>query len=246
MISVIMGVHAVDDYLLDAIESVLKQTLKDIEVVIVANGSQCEIISNFINSNVKDDRVFIYKSKIPQLAHALNIAIDNAKYDYIARMDSDDISDPNRLEKQLAFMVENDLDMVGTDAILIDKNANEIGSRITPKGDLIDLKIKYKNCFIHPSVLYKKSTILSLRGYNSGFNSEDYDLWLRMRRAGVRWDNMPEFLLKYRIHSQASQRQLLGYAECTGYALREFVIEKNLSKLFAVFYFLIKSFFRAK
>ena len=91
----------------------------------------------------------------------------------------------------------------------------------------------------------KKSFLLKVRGYNAGYNSEDYDLWLRMRRAGVSWDNMDEILLDYRIHESASQGRLLGYAEVSGYILREFLLAKTLSNFIGVFINIGKALFKA-
>lgn len=246
MISVIMGVHVVDDYLLNAINSILHQSFSEIELLVVANGKDCHIIEQYINSNIKDDRLVILKSKIPQLAYSLNLAIDNAKYKYIARMDSDDISYPDRLRRQLNYLLENNLDMVGSNVRLIDESGNSIGSRIAPKGRAINKKIPFGSTFIHPSCMYKKDLIIKARGYNSGFNSEDYDLWLRLKRLNISWDNMNEILLDYRIHTKASQRALIGYAESAGYAMREFILRKSLTNFIAIFYHLLKSFIRSK
>lgn len=234
MISVVMGVSSLDDYLDSAINSILNQTYHDFEFLIVANGANSEAIANYIERNFNDHRIVIVRSKIPQLAHALNIGLDRARYDYIARMDADDISESERLKKQLDFLIKHDLDLVGTAVTLIDATGEIIGVRDAKNGKNINFWLDFKSCFIHPSVLYKKNTVINARGYNSGFNSEDYDLWLRMRRSGVRWENMSERLLKYRIHSAASQRRLLGYAEVAGYSLREFLLKKSIKNFCAI------------
>lgn len=245
MISVVMGVHVLDVFLDQAVESILKQDVQDFELVIVANGpSNQNIYQYLIDKYSHDCRVVILKSSIGQLAHALNMAIDHARYEYIARMDSDDIAHENRLKTQLSYMKKHNLDVLGTDVNLIDELNNIIGYRKLPNTNDINKNIGFKSCFVHPSVLMRKSSILKVRGYNSGFNSEDYDLWLRLRRHGVRWDNLNIPLLDYRIHSGASQRRLLGYAECTGYAVREFVLNKNLINFIAIFLHLFKSIVR--
>ena len=91
----------------------------------------------------------------------------------------------------------------------------------------------------------KKDLIIKARGYNSGLNSEDYDLWLRLKSLNISWDNMNEILLDYRIHNKASQRALIGYAESAGYAMREFILRKSLTNFIAIFYHLLKSFIRS-
>ena len=247
MISVIMGVNKNDKYLPQAIDSILAQSFKDFEFIIVANGFSCEdIASRILESYPNEKRLKIIKSYIGQLAHALNLGVDNACFDYIARMDSDDIAWSNRLEKQFVYLRNNDLDMVGCDLRLIDEVGNYLSSRIYPKGKEIDRCLSFKNCFAHNTIFIKKSAVLMAQGYNSGFNSEDYDLWLRLRRHGVKWDNMNEALVDYRIHEGSSQRRLLGYAESTALAVREFILDKKFSNFLAIGYHFLKSVFRPR
>lgn len=245
MISVVMGIHRFDDYVKDAINSILNQTFKDFEFIIVANGSEAQnVISLIQNLFPNENRIIYLATQIGQLAHALNIGIDAAKYDYIARMDADDISHPERLEKQYQYLIDNNLDMIGSDINLIDENGKHLGFREYPKGTEISKKIIFKSCFCHPSILMKKSIFFKTRGYNAGFNSEDYDLWLRMNRIGVKWDNVNESLLDYRIHSLASQGRLLGYAEVAGYSLREFILNKSVIGMCSVVINFIKALVR--
>ena len=136
--------------------------------------------------------------------------------------------------------------MVGSNLELINEEGVKIGTRLLPRGCRINNLLPYKNCFAHNTILVKKDILIQARGYNSGFNSEDYDLWLRLKRTGVRWDNMPEPLLQYRIHSQASQRKLLGYAEAAGYSLREFILKKSFKNFLAVLFNLGKSIVRSR
>lgn len=243
MISVLMGAHRFDEYTEKAIDSIFSQTLAELELIVIANGKFRDDVENkIVNLYGSEPRLRIIKSEVGQLSHALNIGIDNAFYEYIARMDSDDVAWPERLEVQLKYIREKGLDLVGSAARLIDKNDEVIGVRHAIKGASIDARLPFKNPFIHPSILVKKSALLRGRGYSGGFNSEDSDLWLRLKREGVKWDNIPETLLDYRIHDMASQGNILGYAEDAGYALREFLIKKNMRNLSAVFYKSAKAF----
>lgn len=123
MISVLMGVHRLDEYVYPAIESILEQRDIDLELIIVANGDDFLSIEKELKDKYKNHpKVNILSTPIGQLAHALNIGLSNAKYDYIARMDSDDISHPHRLSKQIKYLKEKDLDLVGTNVNLIDKD----------------------------------------------------------------------------------------------------------------------------
>ena len=174
MISVVMGVNRYDEYVTRAIDSILAQSFKDFEFIIVANGSSCEEIeSRILGIYPNEKRLKIITSHIAQLAHALNLGVDIMRYDYIARMDADDFAWESRLEKQFFYLKENDLDMVGCDLRLIDNVGDCLGTRIYPKGGAINKYLSFKNCFAHNTVLIKKSAVLKARGYNAGFNSED-------------------------------------------------------------------------
>jgi len=245
MISVLMGLHRFDRYVFQAIDSVLAQKYVCLELIIVLNGKDASCIAKKIRNNYLDEqRIRLVETPIAQLAHALNVALSHARYDYVARMDADDVSHPDRLKRQLDYLTSNKLDLVGAAARLIDEEGREIGARKPPSRDKINKLLPYKNCFIHPTIMAKRELLLEVGGYNSGFNSEDFDLWLRLRRrGGVCWDNMELCLLDYRIHDGTAQRKLLGYAEMSGLMLREFILTKSMIFFFAIWASIIKSFF---
>ena len=247
MISVLMATNNCNDYLKKAVRSILDQSFEDFELLVVANGPDAKDIENFLLENFSEEkRLVIIKSDIPQLAYALNVGIEHAKFDYVARMDADDIAHPERLKLQLEYLLNNDLDVVGTDIRIINQSEEVTGYKVLPKGSSINKYLRFKNVFVHPSTLIRKSMLIKVRGYNAGFNSEDYDLWLRLKRIGVRWDNMPETLLDYRMHPGASQRRLLGYAETSGALLREFLLHKSIVNAAAVFFSILKTLFKAR
>ncbi|WP_333988074.1 glycosyltransferase [Providencia huaxiensis] len=246
-ISIIMACNSMDNYFLSAINSMLNQTYKNIELILVVNGSLAADIENYILANIDDERLHVIVSPIAQLSSSLNLALIHSKGDLIARMDCDDISLPERLEEQVKYLYDKKLDLVGCDLTLIDEQGNVIGERKYPKGAKIKSSLPFKNPFAHNTILVKKKTLIEARGYNSGFNSEDYDLWFRLARSSnVAWDNMDVKLVEYRIHSAASQRKLLGYAESSALAMREFILQKSCINFIAVLYHVMKSFFRVK
>lgn len=235
MISVLMGVHKVYRFVYPAIDSMLAQEDVELELVIVANGPEADTVAETIREHYGNDaRIRIFESPVGQLAHALNIAVSHARYDYIARMDADCISQPDRLKRQLAFLRETGKDLIGCGARYIDEHDNVIGQEVRPRGAAIARKLPFKNTLIHPTILTRRQVILDARGYSGGFSSEDRDLWLRLRCKAISWDNMPELLLDYRIHSDSAQGQLLARAEVAGYMMREFVLSKNPVWLVAV------------
>lgn len=245
-ISVLLATNCIDDYLKQAISSITQQTFSDIELIIITNGTDASKITEYIRAEFSDDRITVIETPIGQLAHALNLALMWAKGEYIARMDADDIATPNRLEKQLDFLVSNNLDLVGCDLILIDESGHEIGTRVYPKGAAINRRLPFSNPFAHNTILAKKEVLIRARGYNAGFNTEDYDLWLRLGRERIRWNNMSDQLVHYRIHLNSSQRRLLGYAEATGLAMREFLLNRSLTTFSALAVHFVKTFIRAK
>lgn len=247
LVSVLMCLNRIDEYTYDAIESIINQTMKEIEIILIVNGSEFEKINNVLLDKYKDEeRMKLIAVPVGQLAFSLNVALSNATSDLIARMDTDDISSLERLQKQYNYLKNNELDFVGCDINLINEFGHQIGQRKLPKGSEIDKKLPFLNPFVHGSVMAKRSVFLAARGYNSGFNSEDYDLWLRLHRQGIKWDNMSEFLLSYRIHSAATQRRLLGYAEATGLSVREFILNKSIINFVAILVHFSKSIFRSR
>lgn len=247
MISVLMAVNSFNDYLKLALQSIIDQTFYEFEIVLVANGPACNEIEEFVKLNFPDEhRLQVVKSIIPQLAYALNLGIDHARYEYIARMDADDIAHPERLERQLDHLLKNDLDVLGTAVNIIDSQGEVIGFRSLPMQKNINKMLPFKNMFVHPSTMIRKDILIKVRGYNAGFNSEDYDLWLRLKRLGVKWDNMPDILLDYRVHPGASQGRLLGYAETSGAMLREFLLSKTFVNASSVVVSVLKALFKAR
>ncbi|PNO58701.1 glycosyl transferase [Aeromonas caviae] len=245
IISVLLAANKLDDYIWLAISSILEQKDISFELILIANGIDCEIVSaEFSRRYGTLDNVVILKTSIPQLAYALNLGISIARADIIARMDADDISLPKRLAIQYSYMNAHGLDLVGSDVFIIDVLGSVQCQRVYPRAQMIDRLLPFKNCFCHPSVMCKKSLLYQVRGYNAGFNSEDYDLWLRLMRVGVRWDNIDKPLLYYRVHQSSAQGTRLAYAECLALSVREFFINKSLVRFLAMCSHVVRFFYK--
>ncbi len=182
-VSVVMSVYNGQKFLNEAIESILSQTFKAFEFIIVDDGStdnSLEIIKSYAKI---DKRIRIIKNKKNLgLTKSLNKALSAAKAKYIARQDSDDVSLPERLEKQYCFLeTHKSYGLVGTGAIIIDSKARPIKKSFIIKNNaFIKLYLRLGNCFFHGSVMFRKSLFLKLRGYNEFFKrSQDYELWTR-------------------------------------------------------------------
>ena len=235
-----MATDRLSKYLDASIQSLLNQTYQNIEIIFICNGKNSDNVYNHISTQFKDPRLKLFKTPIRQLAHSLNLGLSLAKGNIIARMDSDDISVSNRLQLQYEYLINNNLEFVGAFLELINSDGEYIGRRKYPIGDSISNNIYSTNPFAHNTIVCFKNVLIENRGYLGGFNTEDYDMWLRLKNKNIRWDNLPLFLVKYRIHDESSQKSILSYSESSSHIYREFLLDPSALK----FYYLVISFFK--
>lgn len=202
MISVLMSVYnEKKEWLCHAIESILNQTVRDFEFIIVVDNpclptELCDILKGYAES---DTRIrLLYNKKNLGLAQSLNLGLKEAKGEFIARMDADDISFSERFEKELAFLTQTGADMVSCQRINIDEGGKEI-SRSRHNGRDPNRALPYSNYIVHPSVMMKASVVRELKGYRNFKKSQDYDLWLRMISGGYAIAVMEDYLIYYRM-----------------------------------------------
>ena len=207
LISVVMPVYNAGRHLEEAIESVLAQTLERFEFIIIDDGSNddsLKMIQKFANI---DDRIIYSTRENKGIICSLNEGLAVSRGSYIARMDADDICDPERLEKQYKFITENKLDVCGGDYISISEDGLFQNSHTVAKQDFEILLAMASNVpFAHPSVMIKKSFLVrhKLRYGTSGHtHGEDLDLWMKMYDAGAKFGNLGACILKYRLLSDS-------------------------------------------
>ncbi len=204
ILSVVMAVYNGMPYLEDAVKSILAQTYKNFEFIIVDDGSTDDGW-RYLKS-LKDQRIKLIKNaKNLGLASSLNIGLKAAKGEYIARMDADDTSLPQRFKKQVDFLNANDnYTLVGSQVEWVDQKNKRINGFIVPQTDEeIRKKIVLRNQIHHATVMFRKSDIQKLGAYRTFFNGvEDYDLWFRVIGKGM-ISNLPEKLVIRRIHPKA-------------------------------------------
>ena len=243
-ISIIIAVYNGAKFIQQTIDSLLSQTYSDFEIIIIVNCSDDNTMD--ILKNVLDERITIYETNICQLAFNLNFGLLKSQGQYIVRIDADDIAEPTRLAKQLNVIETNEFDVVGSNLTYIDENNKVIGEKIYPEKDKdIRKSIFYKSNIAHPSVIYKKETILKVGGYMNGKVSEDYDLWLRlMRDQSVRFYNIQEKLTRYRIHSSQAKGNKYAFAEIAGYMLREAIYQKSINFFIGSLVYIMKAIFK--
>ena len=161
----------------------------------------------------------------------------------IARMD-DDIADKTRFAKQMDYITKYGYDVVGTNLEYINSHGKIIDTKTFPESNRSIRKRIYYKCIIsHPSVMYKKETILKYNCYMGGKASEDYDLWLRlMRNVSIKFYNIQKNLIQYRIHVEQIKGDKTAFAEVAGYFLREALYMKSLKPLVGCFTYILKRF----
>jgi glycosyltransferase involved in cell wall biosynthesis len=188
LVSVILPVFNAGRLLEEAIESILNQTIQNLELIIINDGStddSLDIIKTFAH---KDKRIRFISRPNKGLVFTLNELVKLANGRYIARQDQDDISLPARLEKQIAFLRRNpDVSMVGTNIMVIDSRGKRVSQKVANVDFLThpnDLKLAevFSNQFAHGSIVIKRSSIKSDR-YDPDYSyAEDYDFWSRLSR----------------------------------------------------------------
>ena len=189
------------------------QTLKPNEIVLVVDGAVSQEIDGVINDfSIKYPNLFkiIRLEKNGGLGNALRIAVENSSFEIIARMDSDDVSLPERFEKQINYLKENpDVDIMGGDiSEFIDSEENVVAYRKVPVGDEEIKKYMKKRCpFNHMTVIYKKSAVLKAGGYLDFFWNEDYYLWIRMFESGAVFANTGNVLVNVRTGKDMYKRR---------------------------------------
>ena len=205
--SIITSVYKNDkpEFVRDALDSMLvHQSLKPTEIVLVQDGSvPVELSSLLLDYEGRYPKIMhvIRLEKNGGLGNALRIGVENAKYDIIARMDSDDICVPDRFEKQLAYLESHpECDIVGGQMTeFIDTPDNIVGRREVPlTNEEIYEYMKSRCALNHVTVMFRKEAVLKAGNYQDWFWNEDYYLWVRMMMAGCKFANIPEVAVNVR------------------------------------------------
>lgn len=204
MVSILLATYNGEKYIRQSIDSVLSQTFKDFEILVGFNGTTDntkEIVTEYTDTRI---RVFDYGDDKGK-ARTLNKLLKEARYEWIAVQDDDDVWLPNKLEIQSKFT--ESFDVIGTFIMYINEYNEIIGN---PNLCTNDDEIKFRslngdNQVANTTSIIRKSAALEVIGWREGIESvEDYDFWLRLIRKGFRFYNVPEFLVKHRLHSESN------------------------------------------
>ena len=208
LVSVIMSVYNGEQWLRQAIDSIINQTYKNWEFIIIDDASN-ETTQSILHQYTNDTRFQIIRQSTQQgLTKNLNTAIGLCAGNLIARMDADDISLPARFEKQVFYLqsqpsvavVASYIDMIAEDGKPIGKWADDRNATNWPR---IKAMLPWKNCIAHPTIMIRKKILQEYRYNEKQLHSQDWDLWLRLAADGKIIEKIPEPLLLYRIHADS-------------------------------------------
>lgn len=239
-ISIIMGVYNTPiKYLEQSIKSILDQSYQNFEFIIINDGSNLKTYSYLKKISVNNKKIILINNdKNIGLTKSLNIGLECASGDYIARMDSDDISKPDRLLKQVNYLEENEnVAVVGT---LAEKIGDESGilnfGWDVDNQDKLKLKMLFGNYgLIHPSVLIRKGFLddYNIKYRDEMIKSQDYGLWLDILNSGGQLACLMEPLLEYRVHtgqiSSFTEDQLIYVREARENQLKTVIDTKEIN-----------------
>ena len=204
-ISVVLPAHGALEYLFQTLDSIYFSTVIPNEVLLVDDGINPDIVKEVV---LRYPRIRLLPNEGSGLVDALNTGIKNSRFDLVARIDADDLMEPERLESQLAAFRSNpSLVVLGSQVTYIDELGISNGQSDYLTGDITVVTRKGESCLLaHPSVMYRLESVILVGGYRKTFRvnqvdlAEDYDLWVRLSRLG-QVVNSQQLLTRYRQHS---------------------------------------------
>lgn len=223
------------------VDSIVSQSVKPDEIHLIQDGPVSEDLINFVKyytesfPNIK--HLIIEKNS--GLAYAINFSVLNSSSEYYARMDSDDIAHPQRLEKQIAFLVAHpNVDILGTWALEFEKdpfNEKSFIRKLPTEQAEIESMFHYRNPFVHATVMFRRSMFAKIGLYNVNFLDEDLELWSRAFQKRIQTANLPEVLLYYRFSGSIQRRseRVLYHAKAR-YQFNTWSLKLNILKILSL------------
>ena len=201
-----MSVYNAENYLKIAIESILNQSYKNFEFIIINDGSNDDSLEIIKHYMLFDNRIILINQNNKGLTKSLNIGIEKANGEYIARQDADDASMPDRFKLFLKFIENNNVDIYTTPALLIDESKDLVKKipNYFRRNGFHHAMLNYYNSLIHGTLIIKASLIKSLK-YNEDFEySQDFELYHRLIKAkyNISYDKN-NISYKLRVHSNS-------------------------------------------
>ena len=202
-----MPVFNCEDYILESVKSVINNSFRNFEIIIINDGSTDSSLD--LIKSVKDDRIKIFNKINSGLIETLNYGIKKCNSEIIMRMDADDIIDLHKINKQLKVFISTDSILLGTQGYIIDKKGKVIGNINLPlnNNEIKRALNSISPSFIHPSIMFYKDALLKLGGYNKFFkHAEDYEMFMRIGKIG-KLSNIKDRLIYLRKHDNNISHQ---------------------------------------
>ena len=219
-----------------AVESILNQTRKPDEVVLVVDGPVPETLDTVIRDYEKHPEFQIIRLPENQgHGEARRIGLSRCSHELVALMDADDISAPNRFEKQLQmFLRYPELSAVGGNITeFIEEPENKVGARIVFETDAEIKKDMEKRCPLNQmTVMFRKSAVEEAGGYRDWFCNEDYYLWIRMKQSGAVFANLPDHLVNVRVGEDMYKRRGGWKYFCSEAKLQWYMLSQGMIRPF--------------
>jgi cellulose synthase/poly-beta-1,6-N-acetylglucosamine synthase-like glycosyltransferase len=249
-VSWLLCTHVINDQLRQALHSCLDQTFSDFEVVVVANGPVAEDVATAVHGWFEgDSRVRVFTTEVRHLIFSLSLGLHHARAPLVARMDADDLSKPDRLERQVAFMrAHPEVCVLGSAYEVIDNEGRAQATVRLPTNDAqIRAALVWGNPLCHPSVMFRRKAVLAVGGYLGSLHAEDYDLWARLSvDAENHFANLEDVVLSYRsVGVGMARRSRFAYATVAAAQLRNFINGQGVRWLAAAFLTSVKAMLRS-
>ena len=236
LVSVLMPAYNSELYIAEAIQSILNQTYRNIELIIFDDGSPDktrQVIKDFIDPRI----IKIFSDQNCGVVRARNEMIDRAGGKYIALMDADDISDPTRLEKQIDILEAGECDLCGSAQWVLDEGSGRIKKSKDKFSDADLRALLSVYCSLCNSAMTGKAEIFKRFKYDTSIlTSEDYYLWVQMAAAGFRFLNLSERLITYRRYpAQTSSVHLDKFKLTTIKVQKKYLELLGISEILVLF-----------
>lgn len=224
------------EFMVESFHSIQNQTFRDFEALVVdeSTNSECAAVCKAL-CNADSHFVYIRPSTRLGLAGSLNMALEYARGEFIARFDADDICMLDRLEEQVAFMEAHpDVDVLGGGLEIISEAGKFLAFRDYPVDHVaIERRFQISNSIAHPTVMVRKHVLDMYGAYTSSFRfAEDLELWLRLLNHGIRFANLPKVLVQYR--QQNTRRDLRNWRFNLRARTRNFARRHLLRRVFGI------------
>jgi len=207
-VDVIIPVHGTPMYLSETIQSIMDQSHVN-KIIIVLDRVDNEYFSKL---NILQSNLLVVISNTPGIVSALNTGLEISKAEFIARIDSDDVMCPGRINEQRNFLISNPMCVcVGSNIEIFDASSVKKIKKYPYSYKKIMKQLNYQNAIAHPSVMFRRKAVLDVGCYRPLFEgSEDYDLWFRLSKIG-RLNNVNFPFTKYRISSEQYSSKFTAY-----------------------------------